>query len=381
MKKIILFLLVILNVSSFISFAQQSPGKDHSKLNISCNTCHTCEVPTKQDPCLVICPREKIATVYQKPEETPELITINQLSDRYGPVYFSHKVHAQMSVMSGGCENCHHHNTSGPILKCNSCHETSRKREDVSVPDLKGAFHRQCMDCHREWSHETGCNSCHTLKKDLEKTNKETIQKKYSGKNHPVILEPTKLVYETKSDKGKLVTFYHDDHTKKFGLNCTSCHKQESCTKCHDVSKTEKNKTKNVVTKKTFEEQHKNCITCHGKNEECSSCHSNKSLEPFDHTKSTGWALNKNHIKLSCTKCHGSKLPYKKLDSKCSNCHQGWNSENFKHSVTGLQLDEIHSELSCEDCHIDNNFNVKPGCSNCHDDYSFPKQKPGKLVK
>ncbi len=162
MKKFLALILVL--VFTIGINAQQSPGKDHSKLNLSCKTCHSCDVPTKSDPCLVICPREKITTVYQKPEQTPELITINQLSDRYGPVYFSHKIHAQMSIMSGGCENCHHHNTSGPILKCNSCHETSRKREDVSIPDLKGAYHRQCMDCHREWSHETGCNSCHTLK-------------------------------------------------------------------------------------------------------------------------------------------------------------------------------------------------------------------------
>ena len=379
MKKFLALILVL--VFTIGINAQQSPGKDHSKLNLSCKTCHSCDVPTKSDPCLVICPREKITTVYQKPEQTPELITINQLSDRYGPVYFSHKIHAQMSIMSGGCENCHHHNTSGPILKCNSCHETSRKREDVSIPDLKGAYHRQCMDCHREWSHETGCNSCHTLKKDLKETKNESLQKKYSGKDHPVILEPTKLVYETKSDKGKLVTFYHDDHTKKFGLNCTSCHKQESCTKCHDVNNTDKSKNQKVVTKKTFEDQHSNCISCHSKTENCSKCHGEKTREPFDHGKKTGWALNKHHINLSCAKCHGSKLPYKKLDNKCSSCHKGWNAENFKHSITGLQLDEMHSELSCEDCHTDGNFGIKPSCDGCHDDYSFPKQKPGKLVK
>ncbi len=376
MKKIILFILFFAGGIC----AQESPGKDHSKLNISCKTCHTCDVPTKSEPCLIICPRDKIVTVYQKPEQTPELITINQITDRYGPVYFSHKLHAQMSVMSGGCENCHHHNTSGPILKCNSCHETNRKREDVSLPDLKGAFHRQCMDCHREWSHDTGCNSCHTLKKDLKNGNNESLQKKYSGKDHPIILEPTKLVYETKFDKGKFVTFYHDDHTKKFGLNCTSCHKQESCTKCHDVNNRNKHKNQKVVTKKTFEEQHKNCISCHSKTENCSNCHNEKTLEPFDHEKKTGWALSKYHINLSCVKCHGSKLPYNKLDNKCSSCHQVWNSENFKHSITGLQLDEIHMELSCEDCHIENNFSVKPSCNNCHDNYSYPKQKPGKLV-
>ncbi|MCK7523447.1 MAG: cytochrome c3 family protein [Ignavibacteriales bacterium] len=378
MKKIFAIFLVI--VCAVAINAQQSPGKDHSKLNITCKTCHTCDVPTKSEPCLVLCPREKIVTVYQKPEQTPELIVIDQISDRYSPVYFSHRIHAQMSNMGGGCEGCHHFNTSGPILKCNSCHESSRKREDVSIPDLKGAYHRQCMDCHREWSHDTGCNTCHTPKKDLKDVKKTDIQKKYAGKEHPIVLEPTKLVYETKSDKGKFVTFYHDDHTKKFGLSCTTCHKQESCTKCHDVNKTDKNKNQKVVTKKTFEDQHKNCISCHSKTENCSKCHNEKTLEPFDHAKKTGWALNKYHINLSCVKCHGSKLPYKKVDNKCVSCHKDWNNETFKHSVTGLQLDETHSDFSCEDCHAENNYAKKPSCDGCHDGYSFPKQKPGKLV-
>ncbi len=360
--------------------AQQSPGKDHSKLNINCKTCHVCDVPTKDDPCLVACPRQKIATVYQKPEQTPELFVIDQISDRYGPVYFSHRLHAQMSVMSGGCENCHHFNTSGPILECNTCHESSRQREDVSRPDLKGAYHRQCMDCHREWSHETGCNTCHTLKKNLKDAKQENIQKKYSGKVHPVVLEPTHISYQTNSEKGKLVTFYHDDHTKKFGLTCATCHKQESCTKCHDVNRNSEVKLQTVSTKKTFEEQHKNCISCH-KEDNCSSCHSSTKLESFDHAKKTGWALSKHHIILACSKCHGSKLPYKKLDKKCSSCHQGWNKDTFKHSVTGLQLDETHSDLGCEDCHSENNYAEKPSCTNCHENYVYPKQKPGKLVR
>jgi len=377
MKKNLAILLILIFVASIN--AQQSPGKEHSKLNISCKTCHTCDVPTKSDPCLVICPREKIVTVYQKPEQTSELIIIDQLNDRYGPVYFSHKVHAQMSNMSGGCEGCHHFNTSGPILICNSCHETSRKRVNVSLPDLKGAYHRQCMDCHREWSHETGCNFCHIPKKDFKGTQKEQIKKKISGKDHPVVLEPTKISYETNSDKGKFATFYHDDHTKKFGLSCTTCHKQESCTRCHDVNKSSNVIPKTVIAKKSFKEQHKKCISCH-KDDNCNSCHLNKEIERFDHTKKTGWTLNKYHINLSCIKCHSNKIPYEKLENKCISCHQGWNSENFKHSVTGLQLDEIHTELSCEDCHTENNFAVELSCNGCHDGYIYPKQKPGKLV-
>jgi hypothetical protein len=362
------------------TYAQQSPGKNHSRSNIDCKTCHTCDVPTKNEPCLVTCPREKIVTVYQKPEQTPELIVIDQISDRYGSVYFSHKIHAQMSVMSGGCENCHHHNTSGPILQCNSCHESSRQREEVGISDLRGAYHRQCMDCHREWSHETGCNSCHTLKKNLNDAVQDNVQKRYAGKDHPVVMEPTHITYQTNSDKGKLVTFYHDDHTKKYGLRCASCHKQESCSKCHDVNKISNDKPKIVSTKKTFEEQHSNCISCHSNSDKCTGCHSDSKLKPFDHAIKTGWVLSKHHVKLSCAKCHGSKLPYQKIDNKCSSCHRGWNKETFKHSITGLQLDEIHLQLGCENCHEGNDYSVKPGCNSCHENFAYPKQKPGILV-
>jgi Class III cytochrome C family/Cytochrome c3 len=377
MKKLLTFLLLIFLASGLL--AQESPGPNHSTLTISCKTCHTCDVPTKNDPCLVACPRNNMTTVYQKPEQTPELIVINELSDRYGPVYFSHKLHAQMSVMSGGCINCHHHNTAGPILNCNSCHETSRKRTDVSVPDLRAAFHRQCMDCHRGWSHETGCNTCHALKKDIKAGNKQNLSKLYGGKNHPVVLEPTKLVYETNSEKGKLVTFFHSDHTKRFGLECTNCHKQENCTKCHDVNKKVDSNFKQVTEKKSFEEQHKNCISCH-KDDNCNNCHSETESKSFDHAKTTGWELNRFHINLTCNKCHGTEIPFKKLDNKCVSCHKDWNNETFKHSVTGLELNETHLELSCEDCHINGNFTAKPSCDNCHENDSFPKQKPGKLL-
>jgi hypothetical protein len=377
MKKIIAFLIF----NSFCTGlnAQQSPGTNHSILNINCKTCHTCDVPTKNDPCLVVCPRNEMVTVYEKPEKTPGLIVIDELSDRYGPVYFSHKIHAQMSIMSGGCENCHHHNTSGPIINCNSCHESSRKREDVSVPDLRGAFHRQCMDCHREWSHENGCNTCHSLKKDIKTGTQKNLQQKYAGRDHPVVLEPTKIVFETNYGKGKIVTFFHNDHTEKFSITCITCHKQESCTKCHDLSKNANTSIKTIKESKTLEEHHQKCYGCH-KNNECLTCHLTKVSEPFDHATQTGWALNKFHNKLNCVKCHGETMPFKKLDSKCVSCHQNWNKDTFKHSITGLQLNETHSELSCEDCHIDKNFVVKPYCNNCHEDYSFPKQRPGKLV-
>lgn len=381
MKNLLILLLAIVVTSSVN--AQVKLGDDHSKLNISCQTCHTCEVPTKNDPCLVVCPRENIVTIYQEPEETPELIVIDQLKERYGPVYFSHRIHAEMSEMSGGCGSCHHYNTSGPILNCNSCHETSRKRQDVSVPDLLGAYHRQCMDCHREWSHSTGCNSCHLPLKDVKGTEKEQIAERLKGRTHPVILEPEKIVYQTNTTEGTLATFFHNDHTAKFNLECTTCHKNESCISCHDVNrKSEEDKTKDDRISKVnlpYEEQHKNCISCH-KDDNCSKCHSNDELKPFDHASSTGWALKSYHANLSCQKCHGTKMPYKKLSSNCVSCHKEWNTDNFNHEITGLKLDELHESFDCSDCHTDNNYTVKPACDNCHEDYTYPAVVPGTIT-
>lgn len=375
-KLIFTFLIITLPICGQIKVA-----KDHYLQKLTCINCHLCDFPTKQSPCLKLCPREDMKAITQRPEKTPVIVTLDKIENIYLPVSFSHRIHAQMSQMAGGCESCHHFNTVGAIQKCESCHELEVKRDDYIKPSLKRAYHLQCMNCHREWSHETDCNSCHTLKKNIKDANKDNVKKKYERKDHPKVQQPTKILYQTNSDKGKLVTFYHDDHTDKFGYNCTSCHKQESCTKCHDVRKASEEKIKPISTGKTFEEQHKRCVSCHSKNESCTKCHSDKETKPFDHGRSSGWALKNYHAKLSCNSCHESKRPFSKMDNNCLSCHKDWNNTNFKHSVTGFQLDETHSELNCEDCHLDNNFAVKPSCTNCHENYFYPKIKPGKLVK
>lgn len=376
--KNILVLLLLLSLAAELH-SQQSPGKNHSKLHINCVSCHTCGIPTKDDPCWVACPRENMITVYLKAEQTDELITIDQGSERYGPVYFSHKIHAQMSVMLGGCGNCHHHNTLDRILKCSSCHEASRQRENISIPDLKGAYHRQCMECHREWSHETGCTRCHAPIKDVKKSHLEESKKQYAGKLHPPITEPNEIVYETSYEKGKYVTYFHEDHVKNFKIKCISCHAQESCTKCHDVKNETHEKLMLVKEKKSLDEHHRKCISCH-KQDACSSCHLDKPQESFNHEKRTGWELNKHHLKISCSDCHGEERPFKSLDSRCESCHDNFKKGSFRHSRTGLKLTEPHTDLNCEDCHTGNNFAAKPGCGGCHEDFIYPKKKPGELV-
>lgn len=370
------------NFSQSNFFFQKSSGKSHSKLNLNCKTCHSCEYPTKDDPCLIYCPREGIISVHHTPDECPEVIVFDEMSKRYGAVVFSHKLHAQMAEMSDGCQGCHHYNTTGPVLACKKCHEQDRKRENVKRVDLKGAYHRQCMSCHRQWSHTTDCNSCHLPKNESAKNKIDQKISQIKGKEHPKAHLPNKIVFETNYKKGKLVTFFHEDHIKLFNSPCVTCHRHENCIKCHDWnnqlthSLIAKHKTQKVHL--SFEDHHRPCLACHKQNN-CEVCHSDKELEPWNHDKSTQFALKHYHEKLPCESCHMKKNQFDKLSIDCKNCHRNWKVGNFNHNITGLILDENHKELDCDNCHESMQFTQKPTCKNCHDDKFFPKNVPGKM--
>ena len=343
---------------------------------VKCKTCHITEYPTEKDPGLRECPRSNFISVYHSPKEGPEVVVINEMSDKYMGVVFSHRVHAEMSEMSIGCTGCHHYNTSGPVLNCRHCHEINRKRKDVSVPDLKAAYHRQCLTCHKQWSKENGCSKlCHAIKDPDQKLNIETI----SGKSHPILTVPEKIIWETNSKVNKTVTFYHDEHVQLFKINCTNCHTQESCIKCHS-DKTQVDFSNPIKIEKSLEEHHKPCYDCHYSNS-CQKCHNDKELTPFNHARSTGWSLNGYHSALACAKCHGSNKPYGKLNKNCVSCHIDFATEKFDHKLIGLIFSEAHSEIECENCHSKGDFESIPICTECHDDKSYPADLPGEKTK
>ena len=347
---------------------------------MNCRTCHNYDYPTKAQPALKDCPREKMTAVHQKASEGPNIVVLDELAQRYGTVVFSHKLHAGMSEFSGGCNSCHHYNTMGPILQCIQCHETERKREDISKPDLKAAYHRQCMDCHRQWSGSNDCNSCHIPKGSKNDSLIKIQTERIAGAQHPTIIAPPKRIFETNSEKGKLVTFYHDEHVEKFGLSCKTCHKTDNCVKCHDKRNSIKNSfgsySEPVKVSKSLEDHHKQCFACHAK-DNCNKCHSNKETESFNHAKVSGWALSGAHAKLSCNKCHKQSQP-EKLNNNCESCHSNFVQGKFNHKSVGLTLSDNHKDLDCDNCHKEKKFNNKPECKDCHDDKSFPKQLPGK---
>ncbi len=342
------------------------------KQTLNCKSCHSSEYPVKNDPGLLNCPRSDMISVYHSPAEGPETVVIDEMSDYYNGVVFSHKVHSEMSEMAGGCTGCHHYNTTGPVMNCRKCHESSRSREEISIPDLKAAYHRQCMTCHKQWSSENGCNKqCHTRKGSIKVQSIDSMR----GKSRPQLTLPGKLVWETRSKVNKTVTFFHDEHIKLFKINCISCHNQESCINCH-ASKVRGDYNKLIKIEKSVEDHHKPCINCHEGNS-CQKCHTDKEMTSFNHGKSGGWVLKSYHSNLDCSKCHGNNMPYKKLNNKCASCHKNFTSA-FNHSLIGFVFSENHSELECNNCHTGGDFTKNPSCTDCHDDKPFPSEIPGK---
>jgi len=373
MKNTIPIIFSILVFYNFL-FSQFDHKKEYEEFEYNCSTCHECKNPTKNKPCLKSCPRFELITIYHSAEEGPGTITMNGEylgPDLYNEVIFSHKAHAEMSDIAGGCAMCHHNNPPGRILSCKSCHEIERQRTDITKPDLKGAYHQQCIECHQKWEHATECESCHSHISDVKNEKIDGVQLT-TKRIHPKVEEPSQLIYDTDTDEGIMVTFYHNEHVHLFGLECSDCHSNESCINCHDTDKEDSDEFIAV-------DEHERCSKCHEVEEQCEFCHSNEIKPAFNHTKRSGFSLNKYHKTVSCGACHDKDKNYANVNKNCLFCHKSWNNENFNHKVTGLVLDENHIENDCEDCHIDKKFNEKPTCDNCHDEITYPNKLPGKM--
>ncbi len=290
-----------------------------------CSDCHASPNPTKEAPGLAPCAR--LST-----NKGPEVVLLDQLSSQYVPVVFAHRLHAQMTEIGGGCALCHHYNPSQGILRCRDCHDAGSS-QDLAKPSLKGAYHRQCLNCHREWSHETECVVCHAKKTANSVAVKIPDPTDIMGRLHPNAEEPVMRMFETKHEPGKLVTFRHEEHVKRFGFKCVSCHREQNCSQCHKPERP-------AVPTKTFTEHHSPCSGCH---------------ETAEDKK-----------------------------AKCSHCHSDQEIPAFSHQQTGLVLDKSHQAAACVDCHAGSRFDRRPTCSECHEEkekITYPEKLPGTISK
>ncbi len=347
-----------------------------TKQALPCNTCHLCKNPTQADPCLIACPRDlawHVSRGIHNPSEGPEIVIIDQLEKLYHPVIFQHRLHSSMSGMGVGCSACHHYSPEGKIPPCRDCHSSSMTNTDLRQPSLKGAYHRQCLNCHRDWSHDTNCDVCH-LPLDQKAPKPAPIDKTdIIGVGHPTIHIPEKQVFKTASKIGKLVTFHHQEHVELYRYRCVNCHRDENCSQCHEAV----GQIRPMANK--LEAHHSPCSRCHNtvSRKSCGFCHKDQESKGFTHDL-TGWPLNRFHRKLTCSNCHPPNRPLTRLNKACTACHTNWYAGNFKHAVTGLTLSESHVDFECGECHVDEKFDQPPQCESCHgDDVSYPGDLPG----
>ncbi len=192
----------------------------------------------------------------------PDDCRLYHLADQYETVIFSHSNHVDYA---DDCETCHHHSSKVEAAPpCRGCHGFTTG--DLRFPGLKGAYHRQCMNCHREM--EAGpleCEGCHA------KAGPE------NGKSH------LDLALEAVHDEIELghlvrkfgpVNFDHLLHVEVTD-NCVICHHEEkdyektpACRECHNTR---------VDLKNAY---HKQCLACHKTDDQgptdCEDCHESR---------------------------------------------------------------------------------------------------------
>jgi len=359
---------------------------------IDCGGCHVCDDPTKENPCLRMCPRsvaEVIAEAAHErlPDDVVLLGAFEWQERRFMPVRFTHKLHADMAGTAGGCQVCHHHTTGGQMHpSCSTCHKpvfVKSPGEEMRMPNLKGAYHRQCMGCHREWCHNTKCLICHLPREadDTEPIAVEKVLPRTDVALHPPIENPEHIRHKTDHEAGPYVVFRHKEHIELYGYKCENCHKGQTCSRCHEQAE----EARPPRTETTRRERHSACFPCH-EDCACERCHSQQERpEPkrLDHA-AAGFSLGKYHERLTCRACHKRLFFIRKLEGDCGFCHEDWEPDTFDHAVTGQVLDENHAEIDCAECHLEGQFDRPPSCEECHDPedgVAFPAKRPGPVVK
>lgn len=117
-----------------------------------CTDCHAKKKVKKKEV-----KKEDVTEI--KLEKGPETCVLSSLTKQYKPVTFSHKRHTDII---GDCAKCHHsYSGTGEPQECKKCHQRPFDPKNLNMPGLKGAYHRRCLNCHKEMKGKVGCTQCH----------------------------------------------------------------------------------------------------------------------------------------------------------------------------------------------------------------------------
>ncbi|QNN24304.1 tetratricopeptide repeat protein [Planctomycetales bacterium ZRK34] len=295
--------------------------------------------------------------------QVPDTVVLDELQNLYKPVPFSHKAHADMAMMWDGCTTCHHYQPepesdaeptdaapngkhtqleSKQIPACKNCHPVAPEKGTIRIPSLKAAYHRQCLNCHRDWSNENQCVVCHEPAKAGGDLAPQPTRGDIIGRMHPPIEMQAVKVYKTRFTPaaGDNVTFRHDEHIERFGLSCNECHHRDTCRDCHHKPGEKAGPRKPLLPAASWDASHGPCMSCH-------------------------------------------------VDQGCNHCHYPNGQQpppSFEHATTGQAFDDDHKTLECKACHATHGYHKPPTCGDagCHPsnpNIKFPDHRPGPYRK
>lgn len=313
------------------------------------------------------------------------------------------------------CASCHNINGK-QVFKfksveqkfCIDCHSSTKipfslQRPNISAKELKAGGHQSfksqfkfksadqkfCIDCHdnvhvgqfsQKFSSQS-CTTCHSTQNFTERLSFNHNETTYSLKGA------------------------HDK------LNCSDCHtptKSAFNLKMPNISgKDFKNGRQAWKGQFHFQElEAKACLSCHQDyhkgqlGSDCMKCHNETSWKtpPFDHNRSTKFALTDKHKDVDCKKCHlplknewtlfkkeqRPVLKFRPTSPLCSDCHKDVHKGNFGkqcqecHSARewkttkdfhkNFTLTGVHYSLECAECHKDGRklAGLSQQCLSCH---------------
>ncbi|NQV14165.1 hypothetical protein HQ531_01810 [bacterium] len=323
----------------------------------------------------LICTIGCYAQLAESHPDLPDSIQIGVLQNIFEPVHFAHKLHADMTSMGAGCNTCHHHAFENVYKPCSECHPPDSQDASLAIPTLNGAYHRNCLNCHRDWNSNRVCTTCHTERKAHLNPRKALDATDVLAHTHEEIIIPVLFHFVSPENEQKPVVFHHQEHVDLYRYKCEHCHRQSNCTKCHNYIPSPTEKVSQLAV------HHNPCSNCHDTETDtnCAHCHTGNPPLGFTHER-TGWELKAYHQELRCEQCHKGDEPIKRLDANCKACHSNFEVGEFDHNATKLTLNVDHIEIDCYECHIDNRYDIKPSCVECHEDeITFPADLPGEF--
>ncbi|NUQ42708.1 MAG: hypothetical protein HUU32_15060 [Calditrichaceae bacterium] len=241
------------------------------------------------------------------------------------------------------------------FTNCVSCHQSLKFAEvgsacaDCHTDVHRGQFGLNCQNCHTadSWSNQQEILQLHAARgfpltgvhavADCQACHRTDQFNEFSGT--PMDCSGCHLTDYTLA--------INPDHAKAgFSIDCESCHrpvalKWENTTFQHTAAFELRGAHRRVE-----------CNSCHantyfGTSPECYSCHSGD----FQQT------TNPPHVQLG-------------FSQECTVCHneERWEGAFFDHVQTsGFELRGVHATLSCNDCHVNNQFTGLPrDCFGCH---------------